>query len=764
VNRLHIALERKDQTMAERANCVIAFHSEGVSLLLDISSGQLPAVVHWGADLGELELAEVEALILANIDPGGPNVVDQPIRVAVLPEHWTGWVGRPGLSGSRAGRDWSPKFTAAEVRLDGETLTATDDSPTLINAGPSSVEVDAVDEVAKLRLKITIELTAGGLIRARAEVINTGEDPYAVGDCVIAFPVPQNAREILDFVGRWGRERVPQRRQLAVGTHLREGRRGRTGPDAATLLHVGVPGFSFADGEIWAVHTGWSGNHTHYAERLFTGAQVIGGGELLLPGEVILQSGQTYQTPWIYGSYARGLDAVAHRFHRFMRARENHPSTTRPVTLNVWEAVYFKHDLDHLVDLAERAAAVGVERYVLDDGWFGGRRNDRTGLGDWTVSPDLWPHGLHPLIAKVTGLGMEFGLWFEPEMINLDSATAREHPDWIMATGDRLPVESRHQQVINLGIPDCYAYIRNAIFDILAEYKISYIKWDHNRDLIDAGSAPDGRPGVHEQTLAFYRLVDEIKAAHSGLEIESCSSGGARVDLGVLERTDRIWVSDSIDPLERQQINRWTAQLVPQELLGSHIASGRSHTTGRVHELSFRAATAIFGHLGIEWDLTKATTEELTELREWVSYFKANRGLLMGGELVRLDLPDPTFLGYGVVARDHSSAIFTIASVGSSEVTLPGRLRFPGLDPHRRYRIRPVVVGRPPSGLNPPPWWHAAVRDFQPSAEFDGSGWGLPPDGGTGLIVSGAALASAGVMAASMHPEHALLYRIEALD
>ena len=142
-----------------------------------------------------------------------------------------------------------------------------------------------------------------------------------------------------------------------------------------------------------------------------------------------------------------------------------------------------------------------------------------------------------------------------------------------MATGDRLPVESRHQQVINLGIPECYAYIRDAIFDILAEYKISYIKWDHNRDLIDAGSAPDGRPGVHEQTLAFYRLVDEIKAAHPGLEIETCSSGGARVDLGVLERTDRIWVSDCIDPLERQQMNRWTSQLVPPELLGSHIAS-----------------------------------------------------------------------------------------------------------------------------------------------------------------------------------------------
>jgi alpha-galactosidase len=750
--------------MVGRANCVIVLRSEGVSLVLDVMRGQLPAIVHWGADLGALELADVEALILSNIDPGGPNLIDEPVRLAILPEHWTGWVGRPGLSGSRAGRAWSPKFTATEVRVDGQPVISTEHRATLINAGLASVEVEAVDEVAQLQLHITIELTAGGVIRARVDVINNGDDPYVVDDCVIAFPIPQSAREILDFAGHWGKERVPQRRPLNVGVHLREGRKGRTGPDAATLLHVGVPGFSFAEKEIWAVHTAWSGNHTHYAERVFTGLQVIGGGELLLPGEVILQSGQTYATPWIYGAYGRGLDAVARRFHRFLRARESHPAATRPVTLNVWEAVYFNHDLDHLAELAEAAAAIGVERYVLDDGWFGARRNDRAGLGDWTVSPEVWPHGLHPLVDKVTGLGMEFGLWFEPEMINLDSNTAREHPEWIMATGDRLPVESRHQQVINLGIPECYAYVRDAIFNILAEYKISYIKWDHNRDLIDAGTQPDGRPGVHEQTLAFYRLVDEIKAAHPGLEIESCSSGGGRVDLGVLERTDRIWVSDCIDPLERQQMNCWTSQLVPPELLGSHIASGRSHTTGRVHDLSFRAAIAIFGHLGIEWDLAAATAQELADLREWISFYKANRRLLMGGDSVRVDFPDPTVVAYGILAPDRSNAIYTVAFIGRSEVRLPGRLRLPGLDPHRRYRVRPIVIGRPPSGLNPPPWWGAITSEFEPYVERRALGWGLPADGGAGLVLSGAALASTGVMAADMHPEHAILYQAEALD
>ena len=427
--------------------------------------------------------------------------------------------------------------------------------------------------------EITIELAAGGLVRARAGVINIGGDPYTINDCVIAFPIPQVAREILDLAGHWGKERIPQRRPLTVGVHLREGRKGRTGPDAATCCTSGLRGSLSPTGEIWAVHTGWSGNHTHYAERISTGEQVIGGGELLLPGEVILQPARAYATPWVYGCVRRGLDDVA--------AVPPLPPCTarailrqRPVTLNVWEAVYFNHDLDQLVELAEvprpsawsamcSTTAGSAPGATIAPGSATGRSRPRSGR---TAAPagrqgDRARHGVRALVRARD----------DQHRLRLRA----RHPEWMMATGGRLPVESRSQQVINLGIPECYAYIRDAIFAILAEYQISYIKWDHNRDLIDAGTAPDGRPGVHEQTLAFYRLVDEIKAAHPGLEIESCSSGGARVDLGVLERTDRVWVADCIDPLERQQMNRWTTQLIPPELMGSHIASGRSHTTGR---------------------------------------------------------------------------------------------------------------------------------------------------------------------------------------
>jgi alpha-galactosidase len=506
------------------------------------------------------------------------------------------------------------------------------------------------------------------------------------------------------------------------------------------------------------VHTAWSGNHTHYAERVSTGEALIGGGELLLPGEVRLAPGECYRSPWVYGSYGVGLDEVARRFHRHLRAREPRVSANRPVTLNVWEAVYFEHVPERLLDLAERAAAVGVERYVLDDGWFGSRRNERSGLGDWVVSTQVWPDGLHELVRRVRELGMQFGLWFEPEMVSPDSDLARAHPDWIMAARDEWPLESRHQQVLNLGIPEAFDHVKGQLLAILEEYPIEYLKWDHNRDLLEAGTQSEGgRPGVHAQTLAFYRLLDEIRAAHPGLEIESCSSGGARVDLAVLERADRVWVSDNIDPHDRQRMLRWTTQLIPPEYLGSHIASGRSHTTGRRHDLGFRAGTAVFGHLGIEWDLAEATDAEIVELRAWLAFYREWRGLLLSGDLVRMDGTPDHVMVHGVVAPDRSRAVFAVATMDSLYPDPPPRLRFRGLERDRSYRLRPVLVGAAPAGLRPPPWWGgslAAPPDERPPR--------IPPHTHfPGECFTGAVLEHVGVASPRVYPDQVVLYRVD---
>jgi alpha-galactosidase len=708
----------------------VVLHAGGVSVVLDIRGG-VPRVLHWGRRLTAAPEDDAFLLSLADLQRAADSL-EGSTSAAMLPEQSAGWMGTPGLAGHRDGTTFSTRFLptghAVDINADdAQTLTAT-----------------AIDPDAQLSLTSTVQLLPSGLLRMRAALTNiAGHGGYTVEAIRLAVPVPAEAAELLDFAGRHLRERSPQRHPFAVGTHLREGRRGRTGSDATLLLAAGTPGFGFRSGQVWAVHTAWSGNHATFAEQGLTGSRLIGGGELLLPGEMIVGPGATYTTPWLYAAYGEGLDEVAATFHRYLRGRTSHPRSARPVVLNTWEAVYFDHDLESLTELATLAAAAGVERFVLDDGWFLHRRNDLAGLGDWQVDPAVWPDGLGPLVDVVRGLGMDFGLWFEPEMINEDSDLARIHPDWILAPGDRLPLRGRHQQVLNLSIPDAYDYVLEAISSLVAEYGIDYIKWDHNRDLLEAGDRKAGTARVHAQTRAVYALMDELRRRHPDLEVESCSSGGGRVDLEVLQRSDRVWASDCIDGLERQHIQRWTGLLLPPELVGSHIGAPTAHTTHRTHSLAFRAATALFGHFGIEWDLRTASADELVELAAWVRLYKQERSLIHSGTAVHSDYPDDTYWSHGYVSQQRDRAIFAFVALQTTVAAQPGRIRLPGLSPQTRYRIEPVELSaeslvRSPTG--PPPWWTD------------------PP------TVTGQLLGTIGLQAPMLYPEQALLVRLTALD
>jgi alpha-galactosidase len=607
----------------------------------------------------------------------------------------------------------------------------------------AAVVLRAGDPVAGLELRTEVELAPAGLLRIRHELTNTGTAPYAVEGLRVALPVPARAGELLDFTGHWCRERSPQRHPLALGGWVRESRAGRTGHDATIALCVGTAGFGFRTGEVWAVHVAWSGDHVTYAERAPRGVARLGGGELPQPGEVILEPGQTYATPWLCAAYSgSGLDGISAAFHGWLRSRPGHPVPSRPVTLNVWEAVYFEHDLDTLRRLADLAAAAGVERFVLDDGWFRGRRDDTAGLGDWYVDEAVWPGGLDPLIRHVRGLGLQFGLWVEPEMVNPDSDLFRAHPDWVLAADGRLPVPARFQQVLDVAHPPAYAYLLERLDALLAGHDIGYLKWDHNRDLVDAGRAgPDrrGPAGVHEQTLAVYRLLDELRARHPGVEIESCASGGARVDLEILQRTDRVWASDCNDALERQSIQRWTGVFLPPELIGAHVGAARSHTTGRTQSLDFRAVTALFGHQGLEWDLSAASAAELAAVRSWIGFIRQWRPLLHAGTVVRADRADPAAWVHGVVSADRTQALYAFVQLTTSALAVPEPARLPGLDPDRRYRVRPAYPAGEPETvqLRPPPWLAAG-----------------------GISLPGRLLATVGLPMPVLLPEQALLLTV----
>ncbi|KTS55631.1 alpha-galactosidase [Microbacterium testaceum] len=709
---------------------VVALRASGVSLILGLPDDALPFVIHWGADLGVLDDKALRELAAHALPPLATNGVDTSVIASVLPENSRGWTGTTGLAGHRSGRAWSTKFVPVSV-----------DVADRADQG-GAVTVHAVDRDADLSLSVSIDLLPSGLVRLSAGLTNAGDSPYTLDGLQLAMPVPTRADLLFDLAGRWGKEKVPQWRAFTVGTHLREGRHGRTGADAATILTAGTPDLDFGQGEAWGLHVAFSGNHRTLAERAFSGERLLFGGELLLPGEIQLAPGETYSTPQTFAAYGAGLDEVAARFHTYLRARPSHPRTARPVVMNVWEAVYFDHDLTRILALADAAQQVGVERFVLDDGWFGSRRDDTSGLGDWVIAEDVWGGGrFRALVDGVKQRGMQFGLWFEPEMVNVASELAASHPEWLLQVPGRLPIDFRHQQVLDLSHPGAFAHVERQIVSLVREYGIDYIKWDHNRDLMDAGSTRTGRAGVHEQTLATYRLLDAIRAACPGLEIESCSSGGARVDLEILNHTDRVWASDCIDARERQQIQRWTAQLLPPEVVGSHVGAERAHTTRRHFDLDFRAATALFGHFGIEWDLTAASAEERARLAEWVAYYKTVRTLLHTGSTVRRTLESGDLWLHGVVDPDHARALYSL-TLRERHITWPaGRVQLPGLDPAREYRV--TVAGPGADATYDPrihPSWYR-----------------------TGIVLTGSALGEVGVHVPALDPDTAVLLDVEAL-
>ena len=382
----------------------------GTSLAIDLS-GNAPEVIHWGADLGS------ESTVPTGLRVAVPySSYDEPEGIPLFPQASSGWRGRPTLLGHRDGRYFSPLLVNVSDR----------------SLGAGAHEITLADAAAGLSVTIELHLGAEGMLRTRTKLTNDGADGYSLQQLSTVLPLGPEAEEMLDLTGRWCREQHPQRRKITQGTWLRASRHGRTGHDTSLLMAAGSASFSNRAGTLWAVHLGFSGNHEVYLEKTAGNVAMLGMGELLAPGEVTLAAGESYATPWTYAAYSeRGMDGITESFHRWMRARPGHPSSPRPVVLNTWEAVYFNHDLGTLTELAEKAKEVGVERFVLDDGWFRHRRDDSAGLGDWYVDEGVWPSGLAPLIEAVSSRGMQFGLWVEPEMVNEDSDLIRAHPDWI---------------------------------------------------------------------------------------------------------------------------------------------------------------------------------------------------------------------------------------------------------------------------------------------------------------------------------------------
>ncbi|KFI97017.1 alpha-galactosidase [Bifidobacterium stellenboschense] len=675
-------------------------------------------------------------------DPQFPQTLDAGLATGeaptILPTQSEGWTGTPAIQLSRGGVELFPAFAVTHTAhtADSFTFTAEDAEARLTLTGTLAIGPEGLVHVdTAITNDATADNDAVGATDGRAEAT------LVVNRLAPVVPLPPQVSEVESCTGHHLRERALQRQKLTEGVFAKESRMGRPNFNATTLLTAGERGFGFEHGLVVSAHVAFSGNSVTFVERTPYTHGVIGGGELVYAGEITLKPGETYHAPCLLVALGDGLNDVASRFHAYLRARHPELAKPRPVMLNTWEAMYFAQSEGKVIALADHAAEVGVERFVIDDGWFKGRRDDTKALGDWQVDETLWPEGLGTVAHHVHDLGMEFGLWFEPEMVSPDSDVARAHPDWMLKpTATRLPMASRAQQVIDLTNPAAARYVEAAIDTLVSEYHIDYIKWDHNRFLTEPISPASGRPAVHAQTEAFYGIVDRLRARHPGLEIESCSSGGGRIDAGVLERCSRVWASDCTDPVERADIQRGTSLIVPPEMIGEHISESPNHATRRATSLTTRAAMAFFGHLGIEWNIMKLDDSGLARLKRWVELYKERREALPQATLVHADTPDPAVRVDGLVAPDRSRAVFRFAAVASSEEYPYGLIRLPGLDPAARYRIRPL------GGVD------LYADEFSPNCRTT-LGWWTDE----GVVVDGATLAQWGVRPPQLAPEHAVL-------
>jgi alpha-galactosidase len=643
------------------------FDGGGDTLLLAPRDGP-PVLAYWGPTLpAEVSAAAVDALAQHAVAQGmldGGEVFD------LIPEAGRGFTGHPALQVHRLSGGFVTQlaFVLAKVIEGGH-------------------EILLRDELAGVELTLTVTLDpATGVVAFRSRLTNLGTEPLAI-DWLAAAALPLTHDEVMLFDGRWSREFQTVRQRVPTGLVLKDNRTGRTSHHAPPFAAVGQPGFGQQHGEVLGLHLAWSGDHRILVERLRDGRLQVQAGELFLPGELVLQPGEAYETPVLYAARSiAGLNGLSAGFHPFVRdtiLAGRLKAKPRPVHFNTWEAVYFRHDLDELKTLADRAANVGAERFILDDGWFKGRNDDTTSLGDWTVDVAKYPDGLTLLIDHVRGLGLEFGLWVEPEMANADSDLLRAHPDWTLHADGRTQPLGRGQYVLDLTRPEVAENIFGQLDALLAAHPIGYLKWDMNRDLTHAASR--GRPASHAQTLAVYALIDRLRAKHPTVEIESCASGGGRADYAILKRTDRIWTSDCNDPFERQTIQRGFSIFFPPEVMGAHVGPAASHTTARRSSLMLRAMTALFGHMGIEADVRDFSDADRARLAEAIALHKRHRSLLHSGVTQRLDVADPG--ACAMMVSGGEGALVSYAQMETSPQAMQAPLRLPGLAPETTYRI-----------------------------------------------------------------------------
>jgi alpha-galactosidase len=657
------------------------------SYALRLDDDEAPCHLHWGS---AITLAQAEAI---------PRLYP--------PHKSDSFEGRPGHR-EEAAIDGGTRYGVAGLQV-----RFADGTHALEWAfAGQEVTEDKTGAVLELRLRdryYPLEVTLVYRVRHESDVIersvrlrHSGEgDPIDVlraDSANWALPRRENFR-VSHVIGGWSAETRLRRAELPWGETVFTSRRGVTSHQANPWVMLDGADADEDRGQVWSAALAWSGSWRLSVTRAADGTAAVTGGFGRDGVDWSLAPGEVLETPVFAGLYSvGGFGATSRAWHQHVVGHVlPHPQETRPVLYNSWEATGFDVDEAGQRKLADRAAALGVELFVMDDGWYGGRRSDNAGLGDWQPNPAGFPSGLRPLVEHVHGLGMGFGLWVEPEMVNPDSDLYRSHPDWVLHFPHRTRSELRNQLVLNFARPDVADWAHDWLDRLVGEQGVDFLKWDMNRAMSEVGWPERGVAGDRlwiDYVRNLYGVVDRLRAAHPHLRIESCSGGGGRLDLGILSRTDQVWPSDNTDARDRLTIQHGFSQLYPARVMACWVTDSPNPLTGRPTSLRYRCHVAMNGILSLGGDLTEWSEQEMAEAAAAVARYKGIRDTVQHGIQHRLRAPDAA----GTGATNVSAVQYTSSDAAQVAVLAfrdsasfgkpPAPLPLAGLDPEAGYRDR----------------------------------------------------------------------------
>ncbi len=562
-----------------------------------------------------------------------------------------------------------------------------------------TLEITLLDELTGLKLILLYSAfeEKDAIVRSvRAE--NSGNSPIDIKEIMsMSIDMADDGYDFLHLPGSWARERHIERKPLISGTMKIESRRGSSSHHHSPFFALAKKEATEYSGDVYGFSFVYSGNFeagiekdTYNTIRAFMGINSF-------DFSWRLESGEMFTAPEVVMIYSEnGLTDMSQRFHNLYKknlARGKWRDKKRPILINNWEATYFNFDEEKILQIAKKAKSVGIELMVLDDGWFGKRNSDNCSLGDWTENREKLPHGIDGLAEEVEKIGMKFGLWFEPEMVSPDSDLYRAHPDWCLHVENREKSLGRNQLILDLSREDVCEYVVSFLTDILKRAKISYVKWDMNRNMTEVGSAilpPQKQAEVsHRYMLGLYKILETITKEFPDVLFEGCSGGGGRFDAGMMHYFNQYWTSDDTDGVERIYIQYGTSIVMPPTFMGAHISDVPNHQTQRVTPMKLRADASLCGQFGYELDITKMSDEELAEVKKQIEFYKSVRDVIHNGSMYRIVSPfEESRAAWEFVSEDKQTAVLCSYIMKKLPEMKHGRIKMRGLKENALYRIR----------------------------------------------------------------------------